>query len=76
MDRKEFVEVIFVFSPHGFVIDEIIWRKTTHYLVERLIHVCTCVDEGKEVLRHTVLIGGKQKYLYQDDDKWYIKVAA
>lgn len=74
MEKKENVQTISTFSQTGLILDEIIWRGTKHYPIERLLHVCTCIDDGKQVLRHTVLIGGKQRYLYQDRDQWYVKV--
>lgn len=74
MEKKEYVQTTSVFGQGGLVLNEIIWRGTIHYPIERLLHVCTCIDNGKEVLRHAVLIGGKQKYLYQDHDKWYVKI--
>lgn len=74
MEKKENVQIISTFSQTGLILDEIIWRGTKHYPIERLLHVCTCIDNGKEVLRHAVLIGGKQKYIYQDQNRWYVKI--
>jgi len=76
MSKKEYVEVILCFNSYGLVPAELIWKHKTHYSIDRVIHTCKCIDSGRPVLRHTVLIGGKQKYIYCDENnRWYVNVA-
>lgn len=75
MSRKEKVEVIACLSSYDLVLTELIWKHNKHYPIERVLHTCKCVDNGMSVIRHTVLIDGKQKYIFQDENNnWYVNV--
>ena len=74
MEKREYVDVVSVKIANSSIPHEIIWRDHSRFIISRLLHICICVDDGKEVLRHTVLIGNKQKYLYKDNNAWYVKI--
>lgn len=75
MSRKEYIEVVSGFSSYGLILTDLIWKNQKNYSIDRVLHTCRCRDDGKLVTRHTVLIGGKQKYIFQEDEsKWYVKV--
>jgi len=74
VEKREYVDVVSVEVANSSIPHEIIWRDKSRFIISRLIHTCICLDNGKEVQRHTVLIGSKQKYLYKDNNTWYVKI--
>ena len=54
----------------------LVWKKKKLYKIERVIHICKYQDEGNNVLRYTVLIDGKQKYLYNHNNSWYVRTVS
>lgn len=76
MNKKEYIEVIASFSTCGLIPSTIVWSKNQQFYIDRILHVCSCLDNGVMVKRYTVLIKGEQKYLYQDkNDRWYVNIA-
>lgn len=48
------------------------WHDGRTWEIERLLHICPSVDLPFESVRYTVLIGGREKYLYQAGKRWYV----
>lgn len=76
MSKKEYVKVKATFGTSGLIPSSVVWSENRQFEIERVLHICSSLDDGDMVRRYTVLIKGKQKYLYQDkNDRWYVNVA-
>lgn len=50
------------------------WPDGRTWNVDRVLHTCQSPDFSFEGIRYTVLICGKEKYLYRDGDSWYVQI--
>ena len=76
MSRKVYVEVAAVFSPEGQILPrQIRWEDGTIFTVDRVVDIrrATALKAGGCGLRYTVRIGGRQTYLFLDDDRWFVE---
>lgn len=77
LSKIENVEVQSELDENGYLcLCCLVWKKKKLYKIERVIHICKYQDEGNNVLRYTVLIDGKQKYLYKHNDSWYVRIVS
>lgn len=51
------------------------WKDGRRWDIERVLHTCRSPDLSFEGIRYTVLIGGTEKYLYQNDMRWYVNAS-
>ena len=44
------------------------------WIIDRLIHSCPVTDDegNTKGFRYTVLIGGAEKYIYEQSGRWYV----
>ena len=74
---KKYVEVTAHHNAQGFVRPLILWwddgRK---YEIDRVLDVrrAASLKAGGIGIRYTCRILGKERYLYLDEDKWYLNV--
>ena len=74
---KKYVEVTAHHNAQGFVRPLILWwddgRK---YEIDRVLDVrrAASLKAGGIGIRYTCRILGKERYLYRDEDKWYVNV--
>ena len=74
---KKYVEVTAHHNAQGFVCPLILWwddgRK---YEIDRVLDVrrAASLKAGGIGIRYTCRILGKERYLYLDEDKWYVNV--
>ena len=74
---KKYVEVTAHHNAQGFVRPLILWwddgRK---YEIDRVLDVrrAASLTAGGIGIRYTCRILGKERYLYLDEDKWYVNV--
>ncbi len=54
----------------------IVWGDGRVWEIERVLHTCRSSDRSFEGIRYTVLIGGKEKYLYYSEPEWYVYTSA
>ena len=76
MSRKVYVEVAAVFSPEGQILPRTIrWEDGTVFAVDRVVDIrrAAALKAGGCGLRYTVRIGGRQTYLFLDDDRWFVE---
>lgn len=76
MSRKVFVEVAAVFTPEGQILPRSIrWEDGTTFAVDRVLDVrrAAALKVGGCGLRYTVRIGGRQTYLFLDEDRWFVE---
>ena len=76
MSRKVYVEVAAVFTPEGQILPRRIrWEDGTLFAVDRVVDIrrAAALKAGGCGLRYTVRIGGRQTYLFLDEDRWFVE---
>jgi hypothetical protein len=76
MSRKVYVEVAAVFSPEGQILPRSIrWEDGTVFAVDRVTDIrrAAALKAGGCGLRYTIRIGGRQTYLFLDEDRWFVE---
>ena len=76
MSRKVYVEVAAVFSPEGKILPRTIrWEDGTVFTVDRVTDIrrAAALKAGGCGLRYTIRIGGRQTYLFLDEDRWFVE---
>lgn len=48
------------------------WADGRMWRIERVLHSCRSPDLSFAGFRYTVLIDGKERYLYRDGTVWYV----
>jgi len=74
--RKVFVEVTLKQNKDGQKRPlSILWEDGHIYEVDRLKSVCRAASTkvGGGGIRYTVMIEGKETYLFEEDDKWFVE---
>lgn len=76
MSRKEYVEVIAKHDTDGRTRPiSIKWIDGHIYEVDRLKQICRAASTkvGGCGIRYTVVICGKETFLFQEDEKWFVE---
>ena len=76
MSRKVYVEVAATFSPEGQIVPrQIRWEDGTLFKVDRVMDIrrAAATKAGGCGLRYTIRIGGRQTYLFLDEDRWFVE---
>ena len=76
MSRKVYVEVAAIFSPEGQILPrQIRWEDGTVFAVDRVTDIrrAAATKAGGCGLRYTIRIGGRQTYLFLDEDRWFVE---
>ena len=74
---KKYVEVTAHHNAQGFVRPLILWWDVGRkYEIDRVLDVrrAASLKAGGIGIRYTCRILGKERYLYLDEDKWYVNV--
>ncbi|MFI3326117.1 MAG: hypothetical protein R3Y35_08065 [Clostridia bacterium] len=75
--KKIYVDVILKNDIDGNLIPlKIIWEDGEVYLIDRLLAVCkaSSLKVGGCGTRYSVRIYGKEKYLFHEEDKWFMEI--
>jgi hypothetical protein len=76
MTRKVFVKVLAEFDEQGQLWPRsIVWEDGRHYGIDRIIDICQGVSlkAGGCGIRYTCRIQGRQVYLFQDENHWFME---
>lgn len=76
MTRKVFVKVLAEFDEQGRLRPcSIVWEDGRQYGVDRVLEVCPGVSlkAGGCGIRYTCRIEGRQVYLFQDENRWFME---
>ena len=76
MARKVYVKVNADFLPEGQVRPRnLVWEDGHIYEITRIIRRerAASTKVGGCGIRYTVLIDGKESYLFRDEDKWFVE---
>lgn len=74
--RKVYVDVYVVMQKDGMVRPRrFLWEDGSAYNIDRILHIVPAASTkvGGRGMRYTVMIEGKEKYIFREDDKWFIE---
>ena len=74
--KKVFVGVMVKVSPEGEIRPiNITYTDGITYEIDRLKQRCRAhaTKVGGTVIRYTIVLGNKEKYLFEDEGKWYVE---
>lgn len=74
--EKCYVEVLADFSEDGRVTPlEIVWEDGRRFGVDRVIdgRWASNMKLGGTGYRYTVMVGGKERFLWRDGERWYVE---
>ena len=74
--RKVWVDVVLKNDRNGNIRPlTITWEDDTIFTVDRVIAECNAASTrvGGCGVRYTVVIAGKQTYLFHEDDRWFVE---
>ena len=74
--KKEYVSVNTDVDKDGSYIPRFIrWKNGHVYLIDRIVYKCRAASAkvGGGGIRYTVLIRGKETYLFREGDKWFVE---
>ena len=55
-----------------------IWENGISYPIDRVLHItpAASLKVGGRGIRYTVLISGKERYLFYEDGRWFVEAKA
>ena len=74
----DYVEVLARFSQQGEIIPLwIIWHNGVKYKIDRILQKCpaACLKGGGAGIRYTCLIQNQRRYLYLNNNRWFVERA-
>ena len=77
MLKKEYIKVCAVFTKDGKIVPKsFLYSDGNKYKIDRIIDVKNrkASKSGGSGMCYELVIQGQTKYLYMDDNKWYIEV--
>ena len=77
--RKAYIAVNLRVGKDGSVRPKsIVWENGKTYPIERVLTVMSCASlrVGGRGTRYTVLIGGRERCLYEEDGRWFVEASA
>ena len=79
MGYKTYVRVRAEFDTDGHIIPmQIVWEDERVFEIDRVLDIrrCASTKAGGLGLRYTVRIGAQQRYLFNEDPRWFVECAA
>ena len=76
MARKVYVKVTASFDTDGRVTPlSLVWEDETLYTIDRITDIrrAASLKAGGMGIRYTVIINGKQSYLFYEEPKWFVE---
>ena len=74
--QRLYVEVLARHTAEGDVIPlSVIWDDGRRFSVDRILDTRRCVSlkAGGAGIRYTCVISGRARYLFFDDDRWFVE---
>ena len=74
--RKVYVDVYAVMLRGGTVKPRrFLWEDGATYMIDRILHITPAASPtvGGRGNRYTVMIEGQEKYIFREDDKWFME---
>lgn len=76
MTRKVFVTVTAKFDPDGKITPlSLVWEDGTVFPIDRVMDIrkAASLKAGGIGIRYTVIINGRQSYLFYEEPKWFVE---
>jgi hypothetical protein len=76
MARKVFIRVLAEFDEQGRLWPRsLTWEDGRQYAIDRVLEICPAVSMkvGGSGIRYTCRIHGRQIFLFQDENRWYLE---
>ena len=76
MFQRVNVEVIARFDIDGYITPlEIIWTNGRIFTIDKVVTSCRAASlkAGGQGIRYTILVGGRQAYLYFENPIWFVE---
>lgn len=68
---KKYIVVTCTYDEDGVVTPTaIIWENGRKIRIDKVLHTCKLENEG---IRYSVLIGKAKKYIYKENESWYVE---
>jgi len=68
---KKYIVVTCTYDENGVVMPTaIIWENGREIRIDKVLHTCKLENEG---IRYSVKIGSVKKYIYKENESWYVK---
>ena len=74
--RKVYVDVFAVMKCDGTVLPRsFVWEDGERYTIDRVLHIvpAASLKVGGRGIRYTVKIGANERYIFRDDDRWFVE---
>ena len=74
--RKVYVDVFAVMKHDGTVLPRsFVWEDGERYTIDRVIHIvpAASLKVGGRGIRYTVEIGANERYIFRDEDRWFVE---
>lgn len=74
--RKTYVTINLKVFPDGRKRPmSLVWKDGVTYEIDRLLHItpAASLKVGGRGTRYTVMIEGKERYLFEDDGRWFVE---
>lgn len=76
--RKVYVDVYAVMRKDGTLLPRsFVWEDGEKYKIDRVLHItpAASLKVGGRGVRYTVSIGGKERYMFREEDRWFVEAA-
>ena len=74
MTRRVNVEIIARFDLEGCITPlEIIWEDGRAFVIDKVVASQRALKAGGQGTRYTVMIGGRQAYLFYENPMWFVE---
>ncbi len=76
MARKVYVSINADFTAEGIIRPRILtWTDGQRYEITRILQIVRAASTkvGGCGIRYTVIIEGRERYLFRDEDKWFVE---
>ncbi len=74
--RKVYVDVFAVMKRDGTVLPRsFVWEDGERYTIDRVLHIvpAASLKVGGRGIRYTVKIGMNERYIFRDEDRWFVE---
>lgn len=76
MSGKKYIKVNATFNEDGTILPtEILWEDNNKYTIDRILDIrhAASLKAGGCGIRYTCRIKGKERYLFLEDERWFIE---
>ena len=74
--RKVYIDVNTMMRKDGMVIPKFfIWEDGEKYTIDRVVYItpAASLKVGGRGIRYTAMINGQERYLFREEDRWFVE---